>query len=223
MASGRSAGLILALAAAACAPPAIVLLAAFGARVGVWNASSAYEMIGWRVGPLLAGLGLLLAVLAAVAALRSGVGRLASTIAMIIGLTTVGVYGWRYAGLAAGPDAVTTDRTEVPAWGPLAGQQGQGGPSGFADCPPAVVVSTQMAPEVVVYVLQKHGVRVVRAGVTGVYGVRTGFWFGFEHDVAVRIRPRRTDIRVAAGDTRRHSADACRLAAAISRDLSVRP
>lgn len=221
MKAKRPVGLILALAVAACAPPVVVLVAALGARTGVWDAQLAHDGVAWGLGPILAGLGLLLGLAAAVLSVRSRSGRLAAVVATIVSLSTVGVYVWRYASLVDGPDAVTTDRAELPGWGPLAGRRGQGGPEGFADCPAARSVPTQAVPEVVVYVLQKHGVDVVRAGVTGVYGVRPGFWFGFDQDVAVRIRPGRTDIRIAARSVQRHDSGACRLAARIADDLTI--
>ena len=99
------------------------------------------------------------------------------------------------------------DLAEVPGFGVLARSRTGTGPAhtvGVEACPGARPAMTQALPESVVYELQALGVDVRRAGVTGVYGSRRGFWFGFTHDVVVRIRPGRTDIRVAARDGRPH-------------------
>ena len=66
------------------------------------------------------------------------------------------------------------------------------------------------------------GFPVVRATTFEVEGVHEGAWFGFAHDAVVRIRPGRTDIRVAARDrTRPDGGAACRLAGKLADALEA--
>ena len=74
----------------------------------------------------------------------------------------------------------------------------------------------QVAPQVAGWALQEAGFTVLGSGVARADGERDGFWFGFGHDAVIRIRPGRTDIRVAARDDRPHAGEACRLATRIS-------
>ncbi|MEG0819028.1 MAG: hypothetical protein RSG56_06245 [Brevundimonas sp.] len=50
-------------------------------------------------------------------------------------------------------------------------------------------------------------------------GAKEGFWFGLTHDAAIRIRPGRTDVRVAQREGVRVGDEACRLARAITAGL----
>jgi hypothetical protein len=55
------------------------------------------------------------------------------------------------------------------------------------------------------------GFPIVRASTFEVEGVLEGAWFGFAYDAVVRIRPGRTDIRVADRDPRPNGGATCRL------------
>ncbi|MNY64682.1 hypothetical protein D3C86_2018270 [compost metagenome] len=50
-------------------------------------------------------------------------------------------------------------------------------------------------------------------------GAREGFWFGLTYDAAIRIRPGRTDVRVAQREGVRVGDESCRLARAITDGL----
>ena len=50
-------------------------------------------------------------------------------------------------------------------------------------------------------------------------GAREGFWFGLTYDAAIRIRPGRTDVRVAQREGVKVGDEACRLARAITSGL----
>ena len=69
------------------------------------------------------------------------------------------------------------------------------------------------------WALEQAGFRAHGAGVQRADGTHTGFWFGVTHDAVIRIRPGRTDIRVAARDPLPHGGEACRLATRISEAL----
>jgi len=77
----------------------------------------------------------------------------------------------------------------------------------------------QIAPTAAIYALEQAGFTLRGAGVGRADGSRKGFWFGVDHDAVIRIRPGRTDIRVAARDHRPHGGEACRMATAISETL----
>lgn len=216
---------MLALGAAACAAPVLVLVSALCTRIGIWDAALGYDLLTRRVAFGLSFLGLVAAGAAMVLAWRRKAGWPIAGAALLIAVLTLAGFGWRNAQLGRDTvEDVSTDLVEIPGFGPLAAARGTAAPDrtvGVGACPGAVSVPTQSVPEAVVYVLQHEGVTVRRAGVTGVYGSREGFWFGFTDDVAVRIRPRRTDIRVAARDGRPHGGAACRLASRIAERLQA--
>lgn len=203
--------------------PALFLAAALGTRAGFWGVDVGYDLLTQRVAVGLSMVGALAAIAAIVLAARSrGVWALAIA-GGVIASVTLGGFGWHMSRIArADVEDVSTDLGEIPGFGPLTARRGQDGPSSTVSaerCSGALSVATQALPEAVVYVLQREGFAVERAGVTGVYGSRQGFWFGFTNDVAVRIRPGRTDIRVAARDVRPHGGEACRLLTRIADDL----
>lgn len=209
----------------ACATPVLTLAAALATRTGLLTPEVGYDLLarkalfGLAVVGVLAGLGL------AVIALRDRGARWLALIGLVVSLATLGGFIWATGQVArtVGED-VSTDLAEIPGFGVLARSrtaQGLPGTVGVQACPGALPATTQALPEAVVYELQTRGVAVRRAGVTGVYGSRRGFWFGFTHDVVIRIRPGRTDIRVAARDGRPHGNEACRLATELSTALRV--
>lgn len=213
----------LALIGFACLAPALFLIAALGTRAGVWGVEVGYDLLTLRIAFGLSFVGALAAIGAGVlAAQRRGAWSLALA-AVVMAVATLGGFGWHMSRTVGVPgEDVSTDLAEVPGFGPLASRRGQGGPvsvQGADQCPGARHVATQALPEAVVYVLQREGFAIDRAGVTGVYGSREGFWFGFTNDVVVRIRPGRTDIRVAARDARPHGGEACRVLTRIADEL----
>lgn len=209
----------------ACATPVLLLVTALSTRSGLLSPEIGYDLVarkllfGMAWVSVAAGLGALFV------AFRRKAGWLLAMTAVAVGLVTLGGYFWQGARIdqSVGED-VTTDLTEIPGFGPLATVRGAGAPArtvGVESCSAALPAMTQALPESVVYELQKLGFSVRRAGVTGVYGTHRGFWFGFTHDVAIRIRPGRTDVRVAARDGRPHGDQACRLVGEISAALRV--
>lgn len=217
----RSTSLFLAFVGLACAAPVLVLVAALGTRAGVWSLNVGYDLLAQRAAFLLSLAGLAAAAGALLLAGRRRGSWPLAAVGATVALVTVGGFAWQKSREGPAED-VSTDLAEIPGFGPLESRRGAGGPAmtaGPAQCAGAVTVPTQSLPEAVVYVLQQQGFAVRRAGVTGVYGYRQSFWFGFPYDVAVRIRPRRTDIRVAARDGRPHGGEACRLVTRISAAL----
>ena len=221
-AKGR--GLVQALLVAAAASPLLVLLSALGVRAGLLSLETGWSLLTLQIAWWLAWLGGAAALVAVVVALkdlrRSGVFALAAV--LIAGATLAG-FVWQKGRLAAGPlEHVSTDLEEIPGFGDLAERRPGSGPGpavGVADCPGAQPVMRQVAPEVAGWALEQAGFRVRGFGVQRADGTRTGYWFGVTHDAVIRIRPGRTDIRVAARDSLPHGGEACRLATRISEAL----
>lgn len=212
------------LAALALAAPLLVFVAALGTRTGWWSYAFGHDLLAMRVGPVLAGLGALAALALLVMALRRRASLWLALTAVAVSAATIGIYAWQTAQTASGPpDDISTDMAEVPGFGDLAARRVGPGPTGRAGveaCPGAVPAMTQVAPASAVWALQESGFSLQGgAGVGRAAGSHRGFWFGTVHDAVIRIRPGRTDVRVAARDGRRHGGEACRLATRISAAL----
>ena len=212
------------LAALTLAAPLLVFIAALGTRTGQWSYGFGHDLLAMRVGPALAGLGALAALALLIMALRRRASLGLAFVAAAVSAATIGVYAWQMSRIASGPpDDISTDMMEVPGFGELDARRGGSGPSGRAGveaCPGAVPAMTQIAPASAVWALQEAGFSVQGGvGVGGARGVHRGFWFGTVHDAVIRIRPGRTDVRVAARDERPHGGEACRLASRISEAL----
>lgn len=215
---------MLVLAALSVVAPVVVLAGALGTRVGAWPAEVGYDLVTMRAAWVLAFVGAAAALLALVLALgdfrRLGAAAVAG---VVLAGATLGGFFWQKARFSAGPvENVSTDLVEVPGFGDLADErQGRGpGPAvGSGDCPGALPVMRQIPPTAAIHALEQAGFIVRGAGVARADGTRQGFWFGVGHDAVIRIRPGRTDIRVAARDHRPHGGEACRMATTISETL----
>ena len=210
----------------AIAAPLLVLVAALGTRVGAWPVEVGYDLLALRMAWYLSFLGAAAAVGALVLSFANfrKLGALA-LLAVVAAGVTLGGFVWQKARLAAGPvENISTDLVEVPGFGDLGDERGGRGPgpgpaAGPEACPGARPVMRQIAPTTAIYALEQAGFTLRGAGVGRADGTRTGFWFGVDHDAVIRIRPGRTDIRVAARDHRAHGGEACRMATAISETL----
>jgi hypothetical protein len=214
------------LAAAAFLAPLFVLVAAGGTRFGLWSYEFGHDMLAMRIGPIVATLGAVGALALLVAALRRRAPLRLAAAAVVVSAVTLGAYVWQISRIqSAPPDDISTDMAEIPGFGALDARRGgaaRGETGGVESCPGAVPAMTQVAPASAVWALQEAGFS-VQGGVTvaRVAGTHRGFWFGTVHDAVVRIRPGRTDVRVAARDGRPHGGEACRLATRISENLRV--
>jgi len=217
-------GRVQALALVSTTAPLVVLVAALGTRVGAWPVEIGYDLLTMRAGWYLAFLGAAAAIGALLLSFRQfrKLGPLA-LVAVLVAGATLGGFAWQKARQAGGAaENVSTDLDEVPGFGDLGDQrrgQGPGPAVGPEACPGALPVMRQIAPTAAIHALEQAGFTLRGAGVGRADGSREGFWFGFDHDAVIRIRPGRTDIRVAARDHRPHGGEACRLATAISETL----
>lgn len=214
------------LAALALAAPLLVFVAALGTRTGQWSYAFGHDLLAMRAGPVLAGLGAVAALALLVTTLRRRAPLWLALAAVAVSAATIGGYAWQMARTASAPPGdISTDLAEVPGFGELDARRGRQGPlrtAGVEACPGAVPAMTQIAPESAVWALQESGFTLQGGASVGrAAGSRRGFWFGTVHDAVIRIRPGRTDVRVAARDGRDHDGEACRLATRLSEALNT--
>lgn len=217
---GTAAWLLTALAVAA---PVIALAAAFSVRLGAVDYALGHDLVALRVVPFVAAAGVLGALILLVQALRRRGSLMLALFALVIAGATLGAWAWQSQRETQGPGDVSTDLAEIPGFGDLR-PSSAGGPAsavvGIEDCPGALPVMTQVAPETAVWALQEADFSLQRGpSVSRAAGTHRGFWFGSVHDAVIRIRPGRTDIRVASRDGRPHGGEACRLVSQISAAL----
>lgn len=217
-------GRVQVLTALAAAAPVLVLVSALGTRLGTWPVEVGYDLLTMQLGWWLAVAGAV-AALGALALSFGDFRRLGglAVAAVLVAGATVGGFIWQKARISAGPvENVSTDLIEVPGFGDLGDERGGQGPGPAVDaeaCPGALPVMRQVAPTAAIFALEQAGFTLRGAGVARADGSQEGFWFGVDHDAVIRIRPGRTDIRVAARDHRGHGGEACRMATAISETL----
>lgn len=220
----RGEGAVLALLALSLAAPLLVLAAALATRSGSLSPDTGYDLLTMRIGWWLAIAGAVAAFGAVVLAMRDfrRLGFLALA-AVVAGGGTLAGFVWHNARQATAPsEDISTDLAEIPGFGDLRDErQGQGprATAGVEVCPGALPIMKQIAPGSAAWALERAGFTIRGAGVARADGSRESFWFGFDHDAVIRIRPGRTDIRVAARDDRTHGGDACRMASRISEAL----
>lgn len=216
------------------AAPLLVMIAAMGTHLGLWDWRIGWSLLTWKAGPGLAGVGLVAAAVAVFCAVKRPRGAgLAALLAVLAAGGTAGVYGWAWTngnapGASGGFGDVTSDPDDPPVFARTLSQRraAAGAPpltpaGGFSGCD-LPFAPTQAAPEVAAWALDQAGFAVLGSGVGRADGTRTGFWFGFEYDAVVRIRPARTDIRVTAREDRPDGGEACRLAKAVLDEIQAR-
>lgn len=221
----RGEGWVKAAAVFAFAAPVLVMVGAFGSQMGLWSLSVGYDLltmkIAWGLAFVTVAAALAAVVLASRNPRRLGV---FAAIALIVSVGSLGVFAWRKAEIANGvAEDVSTNPGDRPGFSAsVLAARGQGGPVshiGPEACPAAQPVLAQVGPIEAGLALKAAGFIPRGVGVGRSDGDHTGFWFGVTHDAVIRIRPGRTDIRVAARDNRPHGGEACRLAGKISQAL----
>ena len=203
--------------------PAVLLVAVCGARLDVWSAEFSLGVLAMKVGRALAFAGLAAALAACLLAFRErrllGIG----AAALAISGATVAGYLVQERRFTAAPRDVATDPSDPPAFARiLAAERRLAGVSESRPqaCEGLTPASTQVAPETAAWALEKAGFTVLGTAPFRVDGRKEGAWFGLTYDVAVRIRPGRTDVRVAGRDDLRAGDEACRLAKAVVAGLT---
>lgn len=211
------------LAALAAAPGVLIVAAIAATRFGGLDLSVSYDLLTWTVARGLAWVGLAGALVAVVLALRDIRGRgVYAAIALILSGATVGGFLWQQEQLSRDtPRDVSTNVEEPPAFAQLADLHRHSTFTDPASCPAARSIPSQVLAQQASSALVDAGFPVTRATTFQVEGVHEGAWFGFAYDAVIRIRPGRTDIRVAARDGRPDGGATCRLTAKIVEALEV--
>lgn len=210
-----------ALVALSVAAPLLVLVAVLLVRLGMVELAVGYDLLTWRVARVLAWIGVAAGLIAAVAALASRTRVLPAATALCIAGATVGAFGFQATRFARDwPLDVSTNTDEAPGFSALAAFHGAGAaPADTASCSTAAAIPSQLAAQTVGGALVDAGFPVVRASAFQVEGVHEAAWFGRAFDAVIRIRPGRTDVRVAARGERPDGGATCRLAAKIAANL----
>ncbi|WP_295227924.1 DUF1499 domain-containing protein [uncultured Brevundimonas sp.] len=207
------------LTALAAAPFVLVVAAVTATRFGGLDLAIGYDLLTWTVARLLAWVGLAAALTAAVLALRDLKGRGIYALAALVlaGGTVAGFVLRQGQDATPHPRDVSTNLDEPPGLPRAAGVR-----SGVPQtCEGVDAVPTQVLAQQATSALVDAGFVVTRATTFQVEAVHAGAWFGFATDAVVRIRPGRTDIRVAARGSRPDGGATCRLAAKITRNLEA--
>jgi len=202
------------LAALTAVAPVLVVAAVAATLFGGVDRAITYDLLTWTVGRILAWAGLAAALVAVILAFRDLPRRgIWAAIALVTAGATLGVFLYQARQLAQPtPRDVSTHVEQPPAFTRLARWHPDASAVAGADaCPAARSVPTQVLAQQATSALVDAGFPVVRASTFEVEGVHEGAWFGFPFDAVVRIRPGRTDVRVAARDPRPDGGAACRL------------
>ncbi|WP_295216963.1 DUF1499 domain-containing protein [uncultured Brevundimonas sp.] len=207
------------LTALAAAPFVLVVAAVTATRFGGLDLAIGYDLLTWTVARLLALVGLAAALTAAVLALRDLKGRGLYALAALVlsGATVAGFVLRQGQDATPHPRDVSTNLDEPPGLPRAAGPR-SGAPQ---TCDGVDSIPTQVLAQQATSALVDAGFVVTRATTFQVEAVHAGAWFGFATDAVVRIRPGRTDIRVAARGSRPDGGATCRLAAKITRNLEA--
>lgn len=204
------------------AAPIVAILAMGGFRLGWWPFGVAWNGLTLGVALPLFGLGFLGALYALGLAIKSPkAAGLPALAALVVSATGLGVFVWLLLIQSGGAAAdVSTNPSDPPAFpaqmiaaGAPAGAPVQGGVCAVEAYP------SQSAPGAAGYALQKAGFTIGGLGVGRAVGTQSGAWFGSTWDAVIRIRPGRTDIRVAARDPAQDRGEACRMAQRIAEAL----
>lgn len=230
MARRRPAGWLRLATLAALAAPLAVFVGAFGTLFGWWPIEIGYDLLTWRIGWVLAWVGMAAALAAVVLALRDArrLGWMAA-VALLAAGPTLGLFLHHQSRIAAASAVdVSTDVSDPPGLSrrqldqrAAEGAMPVNAPAAVEACPGLSAAPTQVAVETADQALRDAGFTVAATGVFRAEGTKDGFWFGRGHDVVVRIRPGRTDVRVIAHDPRPDGGEACRLAKAVVQGLSA--
>lgn len=201
-----------ALTALALAGPAALGIAVTGVQFGPWSPASVQTpaLLTWAW--ILCWVSLAAAVLLIVLALRDRRLWIQALVALLA------------AGLAVG--ALAKDRSERVGGAPADVSTNLDDPPDLAagrtpaDCEGLSAIERQVVLGRATGALQDAGFRFDRASNFVVRGDHETFWLGARYEAVVRIRPGRTDVRVAAVDPAADAGGACRLARRIVDNLN---
>ena len=183
--------------------PLLVLGAVLATRTGVIDLQTGLGFLGLKVAPVLAWIGAGAGLVSLLLLIRRRALWPYAVATVVIAAVTLGVTQYQLSRFGPAPRDVTSDADDPPVFGRalLSERRAAGVRSTQAvACDGLDGIDSQLAPDVAAWALKQSGVTVMGMSPFRVDGWQEGMWFGIQHDVTVRIRPGRTDIRVAARD-----------------------
>jgi len=199
---------------------------------GWWGLDVALDRLSVTVVPWLLGLGAICALLLLWRARRTAaLGWLIGLVALAMVAGGVWLYerhAFAYALTMPSPRSVSTNESDPPglsarltaarvAAGAVPEQTLRS-----TTCPGVVSIPSQLRAEDATAALQRAGFTPLPSSLFQVEGTHEGLWFLRKHDATIRIRPGRTDVRVAPRDDRPQGGETCRLLARIVAELQPR-
>lgn len=204
--------------------PLTVLVAVLTTRMGLVDLSTGFGTLGLKVAPILAwvGAGAGIASLLLLIKYRWLWGYAVATV--LIAAVSLGAVQYQLSRFGPAPRDVASNADDPPAYGrALLSERRASGvrASNAVACEGLEPIDSQLAPDVAAWALKQSGITVMGVSPFRVDGWREGMWFGIQHDVTVRIRPGRTDVRVAARDGLPIGPQACDLAKRIVAEMNA--
>lgn len=204
--------------------PLMVLGAVLATRTGLISLVTGYGTLGLKVAPVLAWVGAGAGIVSLLLLIKNRSLWLYGVLSVVIAALSLGAVQYQLARFGPSPRDVTSNVEDPPAFGrALLSERRAAGvrPTVAADCDGLEAIDSQLAPDVAAWALKQSGVTVMGMSPFRVDGWKEGMWFGIQHDVTVRIRPGRTDVRVAARDGLPIGPQACDLAKRIISEMNA--
>lgn len=195
--------------------PLTLLVSVYGTRLGFMDIHTGYGTIGQQVVPVLSYIGLGAAVLACLLLIKDRGFWMLSLASLVVAGVMVGGVVSQSRQWSSAPRDVTTNVEDAPAFAGRLGQERRAvRPVEHqpAACDGLAAVDSQLAAESVAWAMDKAGITVMGTSPFRVDGWTEGAIYGVRHDVTVRIRPGRTDLRVSGRDGLAIGDQACTLA-----------
>lgn len=208
----------------ACAAPLLVFGAVLATRLGWISLDVGLGLIALKLGPVVAWAGLAAALCSALLMFKNRSLWLYALLSLLVAGVTMGLYQYQLGRAGPAPRDVTSNEEDAPVFGRAMLSERRAAralSSTPVACEGLEPIDSQLSPDVVAWALKQSGVTVMGMSPFRVDGWKEGMWFGIQHDVTVRIRPGRTDVRVAARDNLPVGPRACDLAKRVVAEMNA--
>ena len=204
--------------------PLLVLVAVLATRMGFVDLKTGLGVLGLQVAPVLAWIGAGAGLASLLLLIRNRSLWPYAAASVVIAAVSLGAVQYQLARFGVAPRDVTTNDDDPPAFGrALLSERRAAGvrPTHAVECEGLQAIESQLSPDVAAWALKQSGVTVMGMSPFRVDGWQEGMWFGIQHDVTVRIRPGRTDIRVSGRDGLPIGPQACDLAKRLGAEMNA--